>query len=246
MNKTMVLMSLLLSLCLLMIVGCKEDETRAPADGTENPELEDFYPEYDYVAGYDISSYFNGVKGTFEECNTNFWPYQDEDSEILDDNLPSFGYIADAVEMQEFVAEHADCMCGDGPYCEWLNHKLYLAAVKKWTGGTEYLGLTIFNGEEGWAICMIFVEECQEYVASGYSTDQIIEGTLLHELGHGRADLTHFCSGSMIDYNNHSGNTCLMVNAFPKFSCTDVSPLDGHYPYSFCDKCIDNLKAVTW
>lgn len=240
MNKTTVLLSILLSLCLLAVNGCGGgDPTSDVPDGAVP-----FAPEYDYVVGYDIASYFNGAKGTFEECNTAFWPYQDGESEIP--NLDTNGYITSVEDMKRFAAKYADCELDANGNISWLNHQLYLAAVKRWPN-EPWTAVTLNGGIEGHAICMVFVEYIRDYApTTGYSTDQITEGSLLHELGHGRANLTHFCNGDVIDYNNHSGETCLMINNLPNWDCTDVSPLDGYHPYSFCDNCINNLKAVTW
>ncbi len=75
------------------------------------------------------------------------------------------------------------------------------------------------------------------------------EGAVVHELGHGRADLQHLClHQNSIDTLNHDDFIlCVMTDRFPKPECADEDdkPTLIHGP-QFCDSCKINLNNVDW
>lgn len=232
------LILIFISVCMMIIVSCGNIE--GPPDA-----VLEFYPEYDYCAGYDIfpGGDFAYVASRYAYANTNFSPY------FSHANITSRGYLQNNAQIYQFLDDFGDCVWDTQGGCTWIISKLYLAAVVN-DGGTGYLGGTLNDRVEGSAICVIFVENIVNFAGQQLNVKNLTEAVVLHELGHGRADLSHLCSGPNVNTSSHNSPTqfssCVMGFPFPRPACLasdDAGPLDQ---VGYCGKCDENLKIVTW
>lgn len=224
-----------------------------------------FKPEYDCISGYDIfpGQDFDYVANVFDDANTVFSPY-------FSDTYIATGYPWTVEQLYDFVDDHADCFKDDSGNCvelsdgvnsfNKLEKKLYLASLINYEDNS--LGGTLNDGEAHKAICFIFFDHIVALADNPLVTEdfeQIRNGTVIHELGHGRADLPHLCydddpydsdySEDDVDYDNHDFtnlDVCIMANTFPRPDCLESNDESPLYSIHFCNKCKNKLKAVQW
>lgn len=239
---------LLIFVCLLMLIGCS-----GPGDGDVT--VRNFWPEYDHVTGCDIfpgsggNHNYSFIAGKFNDANTWFSPHTGGDHEIFGD-----GYLMDHDDIVRFAEEHG----------EWnedttrLIHKLYLAGVHN-SAISDELGASVNSGNSGKAIVILFKETIYDCNFPGHSDEEAMQAVVMHELGHGYGNLRHLCSdipgNEDVMNSDHDAPTsmhsCIMSNKFPKADCIDPNPppngdASALTYRSYCDKCKDKLKKLSW
>lgn len=231
---------------ILVTLGVVSPMTRMGCGGGSGPSDETetrlyFDCEYDHAFECNVfpNNNYTFVAQRFDEANTSLWPYFSDSIARLDPR--------DLTDILDITQRYCEKDIGGG-----REYDLYLGSVNSY-GDTAYLGITLYPGQAKQAICMIFYERVVQYAYdNSLGESELRDGALIHELGHGRANLLHLCNGPLnINTTAHNrpnqGFTCIMADKFPKPSCLSgldvASPLDN---ISFCGKCIDNLKKVNW
>ncbi len=216
-----------------------------------------FTPEYDYMDGFDIfpSQEHLYASKAFDNANTVFSPYYSNSGIAFKTSFTT------ETEMLRFADSWGDCekdsngvLIRDSLGRVSFIEKAYIVGVNDLDNKpiSNALGLTYNGGVESKVKCFIFVGFIKSVAdTSTYDSTKFIQATVVHELGHARANLTHYCFDGGLharDINNHSAGVCIMSATLPKSDCegTDDDYDVLLYPPSFCNKCIKNLKKITW
>lgn len=213
----------LLVLCLLvgliLVWGCSPTPI-AETDGRK------FTLEYDHQLSYDAFAWGkNKVENAFEEANTTLeFVYNDTlpDSLIRVDSLGR--YYLNHVERDStgVQALYEGYLCGIKGVCD--NNGVDLDTLWGATSG--------YPGPYSWSfICM------DSELPGG-----CVQKTIIHELGHQRAGLTHLCLPDTTMNPAHSDSSCVMGQG--EFAiCTDF---DLCWDPQFCENCRNALTNVSW
>ena len=229
-------MKLVLVIALSVLTAVtKFDCGGGPGDGSET--VLSLSCEYDYSPDCNIfpSNNYTYVGAAFDDANINFSAY-------FDDNLGA-QYPQNEADLYAIAEQYAQKE-SDGSYV----YELYLVSVNTYSNSST-LGGTLGDGQSHHALCAIFYDNIRSFASSNNPPlDQAVlrQGTVIHELGHGRGRLTHLCENTAAHNSPWEGGTCIMADNFPRPSClepTDKGPLDL---IGFCGKCIDTLKQVSW
>jgi len=206
------------------------------------------------MEGYDI--FPNGeeyVINAFSEGNTNFSAFH-SDSDIRSYIIP---YKDD---LYDFINQYGECKKNSNEDCIYENiddggniyqlihfcHGAYLAGIKDYDDKPEYsLGMTVCSGQSELAFSIIFVKYIRDRNNQPYSAEDIIEGTVIHELGHARADLSHLCNGINFNPEHDANFRCIMSNVLPYNDCMENVDILLYGP-KFCGRCCDKLKNNSW
>ena len=257
-NPGIITLAILSVASILAFSGVKCGDANDPNE-TPDDQLT-FECEYDFVSGYDVFPISGGkhdydyVVKAFNAGNTSFEPYIGSNAELADP-----ADFTSNEEVYAFVKTNAECARDGSGNCipfgseiSRLEHKSYLAGVGSWPTHTV-LGKTLYSAMEGGALTMIF----DDNIAGWYNSHseipgkrELVQQTVVHELGHLRANLPHVCNGFFVDNENHSISgsfICVMSGQAPREDeCRDELPGSVFNFLGFCSICQNKLKQVTW
>ncbi len=268
-KHTLLMPIVLLCMISALICGCGESTGDTGGEPISDEELS-FTPEYDCAVGCDVfspsstdSTGYEYARHAFGEANTNFVPIFDQT------NIPQIDAgFSTYQEMYDFVNENAqcyqdtngDCVRDSSGVMNLLAHRSYFLGAHTYILSENelqgFLGISFNGGECYKAFGMAFTADIQTVTVSEWPAEDIMQGVVIHELGHIRADLGHLCGDSNSfnhDSDNHdypvSGHTCIMAN-YPhrktKNNCVEAGDQHPLTWRSFCGKCKTNLKKVPW
>ncbi len=199
--KHILLMPIVL-LCLIaaLISGCGES-TGDTGGAPPSDVLLKFLPEYDCAVGCDVfQNGYEYARHAFAQANTDFVPIFDQNN--IPQTSASFSYEE---QMVTFVDAHANCwQDANGDCVRDTNDVMNLLAYKSYFLGAHtyilsenetqgFLGISLNGGDCYTAFGMVFMFNIQTHTGSTWSAEDIMQGVVIHELGHVRAGLEHLC-----------------------------------------------------
>lgn len=219
------------------------------ADGDSSDTSLVFDCEYDYVnnigefggTNCDVFPYGASVcRSAFAAANTNF-------SRTYPQVINTGQYPINSIDLIDIAHDHADWADLN---TESLEHQLYLVSVNRFDQ-SNLLGHSLRMGLAHRAICVMYYEAIRDIANSnGLSASDLANGAVIHELGHGRASLSHLCGDSAASHDPPRATfTCIMADTLPHpgWPCwvqgQHKLPLDN---IGFCSECQKRLLQVSW
>jgi hypothetical protein len=218
------LMTILLTGALSISNGCKEDPKptiiEEPTDTLRN-----FNVEYDWVHDWDVlvSHSDEYVTDAFGDAKTALWINKDEDLGDL---------VCEYDSLESYAKLWGDTL-EDGKWARTC-YMVSLGYVEGLPSGGLF-GETAWPGQKGKATVFIFMQRINCYYQNNAKVNA---WCVIHELGHGRARLTHLCEQE----EDHDSYDCVMSQ--DKIAWCTNRDVTGKL--DFCDKCRDKIRSVRW
>lgn len=194
--------------------------------------------EYDCQYSYGFGS------TTFEKLTSAFH-VADTDTDFLRDEEDLPLEIIPETELEQY---HYDHWSYTSPY---NMHLLAVEGLEENQGQTAITTGASLEGADGWSY--VFVQDILDFHPD-FDEWNVVRKSLIHELGHQRANLTH-ASGLDPHPENHDSPFCVMNQDIVYDANNDDDPYNDPLEVlkrwfeinpHFCDKCVNTVKNVSW